>query len=59
VVEPTPQVLGEVLGQEERSITQQGGLAGGLLGAVLDRNHDGKVDFSDLLGLGGSAIGRV
>jgi hypothetical protein len=58
-VEPTPQVLGEVLGQEERSITQQGGLAGGLLGAVLDRNHDGKVDFSDLIGLGGSAIGRV
>jgi hypothetical protein len=48
-----------VLGQEERQITQQGGLAGGLLGAVLDRNHDGKVDFSDLIGLGGSAIGRV
>jgi hypothetical protein len=56
---PTPQDLGQVLGQEERQITQQGGLAGGLLGAVLDRNHDGKVDFSDLIGLGGSAIGRV
>lgn len=48
--------LGEILGKEERSITQQGGVAGGLLGAVLDRNHDGKVDFSDLIGM---ATGRT
>lgn len=53
--EPTPQSLGRQLGQEEQRITQQGGLGGGLLGAVLDRNHDGKVDFSDLMGLGGGA----
>lgn len=49
---PTPRELGEVLGQEERQITERGGLGGGLLGAVLDRNQDGKVDFSDLIGLG-------
>lgn len=53
--EPTPQSLGRQLGEEEQRITQQGGLGGGLLGAVLDRNHDGKVDFSDLMGLGGGA----
>lgn len=53
---PTPGALGEVLGKEERSITQQGGVGGGLLGAVLDRNHDGKVDFSDLIGM---ATGRA
>ncbi len=48
----TPESLGEELGREEERITQQGGIAGGLLGAVLDRNHDGKVDFSDLLAAG-------
>jgi len=53
----SPQVLGKVLGQEEQQIKQQGGLGGGLLGAVLDRDHDGDVDFSDLLGLGGSVLG--
>ena len=52
----TPGELGEVLGKEERSITQQGGVGGGLLGAVLDRNRDGKVDFSDLIGM---ATGRA
>lgn len=52
-VEPTAQVLGQELGQEERRITEQGGVGGGLLGAVLDRNHDGKIDISDLLGVGG------
>lgn len=53
--EPSPQSLGRQLGEEEQRITQQGGLGGRLLGAVLDRNHDGKVDFSDLMGLGGGA----
>jgi hypothetical protein len=53
----SPQVLGEVLGQEERRISQQGGLGGGLLGAVLDRDRDGDVDFTDLIGLGGSVLG--
>lgn len=54
---PTPTSLGEVLGRETQQIEQQGGLGGGLLGAVLDRNHDGKVDFSDLAGLAGSLGG--
>ena len=49
---PTPESLGDELGREEEQITQQGGIAGGLLGAVLDRNHDGRVDFSDMLALG-------
>jgi hypothetical protein len=35
----------------------QGGLGGQLMGAVLDRDHDGDVDFSDILGAAG-AIGR-
>ena len=47
---PSPEVLGQVLGHEEEQISRQGGIGGGLLGAVLDRNHDGKVDFSDLMG---------
>ena len=52
---PSADELGHVLHKEEAQITQQGGVGGQLLGAVLDRNHDGKVDFSDLLsGLNGS-----
>lgn len=54
----SPQLLGQVLGQEESSIAQQGGLAGGLLGAVLDRDGDGDTDFTDLLGLAGSFLGK-
>ena len=55
--EPSPQELGEVLGNEERRIAQQGGVNGGLLGAVLDRDGDGDTDFSDLVGLAGSVLG--
>lgn len=53
----SPQALGETLGQEQRHISQQGGVGGGLLGAVLDRDGDGDVDFTDLVGLGGSVLG--
>lgn len=53
----SPQGLGEVLGQEQQAITQQGGIGGGLLGAVLDRDGDGDTDFSDLIGLAGSVLG--
>lgn len=51
---PSPQVLGEVLRQETRQVEQQ---HGGLLGAVLDRDGDGDVDFADLLKAGQSALG--
>lgn len=52
--EATPQALGSVLGQEQQQIRQRGGIGGGLLGAVLDRDGDGDADVSDLLKLGGS-----
>lgn len=54
----SPQLLGQVLGQEQSNIAQQGGLAGGLLGAVMDRDGDGDTDFTDLLGLAGSFLGK-
>lgn len=54
---PTPEVLREELGREEQDITREGGVGGSLLGAIFDRNQDGKVDFSDLLGLGGGQRG--
>jgi hypothetical protein len=53
----SPQVLGDILGQEHQRVSQQGGAAGGLLGAVLDRDGDGDVDVSDLLKAGGSILG--
>ena len=46
--------LGAMLGQEEQQLQAQGGLAGRLMGAVLDRDGDGDVDFSDILGAAGS-----
>lgn len=51
-----PQVLGDILGREKRQLGQQGGL-GGVLSGVLDRDRDGDVDISDLIGLGGSVLG--
>ncbi|GAB3337517.1 DUF937 domain-containing protein [Marilutibacter aestuarii] len=54
---PTPQSLGSVLGQESRRISESGGLAGGLLGAVLDQDGDGDADLGDLVRLGGSIFG--
>ena len=53
----SPQALGSMLGQEQDEIRQQGGAAGGLLGAVLDRDGDGDTDFSDLMGLAGQFMG--
>jgi hypothetical protein len=49
VVPPSATDLGDVLRNEEVQITRQDGVGGKLLGAVLDRNHDGKVDLSDLM----------
>ena len=49
--------LGDVLGNEQRTIEKNPG-AGGLLGKVLDRDGDGDVDVSDLLG-GGRLLGGL
>ncbi len=53
----TPQALGGLLSQEQQQIRQQGGIGGGLLGAVLDQDGDGSVGLSDLLKVGGSLLG--
>ena len=45
------------LEREQAHLERKGGIGGGLLSAVLDRNLDGLVDFSDLLG-GGQANAR-
>lgn len=52
-----PGGLQQALGQEREQIGQQGGLGGGLLNAVLDRDGDGQVDFSDLLKAGAGLLG--
>ena len=52
-----PGGLQQALGQEREQIGQQGGLGGGLLGAVLDQDGDGKVDFNDLLKAGAGMLG--
>ena len=48
----SPDDLRQKLDREQQQIQAKGGIGGGLLSAVLDRNHDGRVDFSDLLGGG-------
>ncbi len=48
----SPTQLGNALGQQRQAIAQGGGLAGGLMNAVLDKDGDGDVDFSDMLSLG-------
>lgn len=52
----SPGDLGDLLGGETRRTREAGGIGGGLLGAVLDRDGDGDVDLSDLLNVGGSVI---
>ncbi|TXI49189.1 MAG: DUF937 domain-containing protein [Lysobacter sp.] len=54
---PTAQVLGAILGQEQQAVRQQGGLGGGLLGAVLDQDGDGQLGLGDLLKIGGGLLG--
>ena len=48
----SPAQLGNALGQQKHAVAQQGGLAGSLMNAVLDKDGDGDVDFSDMLSLG-------
>ena len=53
------QGLGDILGQEHRVQQQQGGLGGGLLGAVFDQDGDGQLGIGDLLKVGmGAMSGR-
>ena len=49
--------LGQLLGQEQQQIRQQGGVGGSLLGAVLDQDGDGQLGLGDLLKLGGGVLG--
>lgn len=49
--------LGQMLGQEQARVQQQGGVGGGLLSAVLDQDGNGQVDLGDLLKVGGSLLG--
>ena len=51
----SPSGLGGVLGQEAQRIGQSG--AGGLLGAVLDQDGDGKLGIGDLLKMGEGLLG--
>jgi len=53
----SPQVLGDMLGQEHAQVRQAGGIGGGLLGAVLDQDGDGQLGLGDLLKMGGSILG--
>ena len=52
----SPQDLGSILGQERQVQQQQGGLGGGLLGAVLDQDGDGQLGLGDLLKVGMGAM---
>ena len=59
---PSSTNLSEMLGRENVHIAKQGGVGSRLLSAVLDRDHDGDVDFSDLAGsamIAASAIGAA
>jgi hypothetical protein len=49
----SPQGLGALLGQQHQQLASSGGLGGRLMNAVLDRDGDGDVDFSDVLGAAG------
>ncbi len=54
---PTADVLGAILGREQQAVRQQGGIGGGLLGAVLDQDGDGQLGLGDLLKIGGGLLG--
>ena len=59
---PSTGGLTEMLGRENVHIARQGGIGSKLLSAVLDRDHDGDVDFSDLAGaamIAASAVGAA
>jgi hypothetical protein len=51
--------VSRVLSGDVQRTQQSGGIAGGLLGAVLDRDGDGDVDLSDLMQVGGGLLGNL
>ena len=53
----SPSGLSQLLGQERQAVQQQGGLGGGLLGAVLDQDGDGQLGLGDILKIGGGLLG--
>lgn len=53
----SPSGLSQILGQERQTAQQQGGLGGGLLGAVLDQDGDGQLGLGDILKIGGGLLG--
>lgn len=53
----SPRELGDVLGEEQKRVVQQGGGPAGLLGAVLDQDGDGHLGLGDLLKMGGGLLG--
>ncbi len=55
--QPDAMGLGQILGQERQVQQQQGGLGGGLLGAVLDQDGDGQFGLGDILKIGGGLLG--
>lgn len=55
----SPGGLGGVLAQQTQASQQQGGLAGGLLNAVLDHNGDGKIDLSEMIQAAGGVMGAL
>lgn len=50
--------LSQTLGRETAQTRQQGGLAGGLLGSLLDQDGDGKLGLNDLMKIGGSLLSK-
>lgn len=50
--------LGSALGSEQKVIQEQSPV-GGLMGAVLDRDGDGDVDFMDMVGIGSTILGGM
>lgn len=55
----SPGGLGSVLAQQTQTTQQQGGVAGGLLNAVLDHNGDGKIDLSEMIQAAGGVMGAL
>ncbi len=47
----SPEALPDILGSARKELEQKQPKSGGLLDAILDRDHDGDVDLSDLAGI--------